>query len=205
MSFGVHNLTLCALLRIDVPGYPIRLSEGGEVDYAGERYTPADPVFGNITAFEDLASGEADEAPAFEVTWGIRDIAAAVALSQPTIQRSFADWRIIGLDTDTGAQVAEQRLFTGYVDRTELSGDDRRLELVMGFATDVDRLLNTDKGNRLNRAFHRSVWPGETGLDFMTGTTNQVGWGDETRRGGFGGGGFGGGGGGGFLAGVSRF
>lgn len=180
MSFGASGLTLALLLRIDLPGHNVRLSEGGEFRYGGDIYRPSDDVLGNITAFEDHTTGEADQAPLFEVTWGVKDIAAAVSLSSLTAQGSFADWRIVGLETATGAQVSEQRIFTGFVDRTEISGDVGRFELTMGFATDIDRLLNTDKGNRLNAAFHRSVWPNEGGLDMMTGTTIPVPWGDKS-------------------------
>ncbi|GLQ20398.1 hypothetical protein ACFFUB_02370 [Algimonas porphyrae] len=191
MSYAAAIVKLCAVLRIDLPGHAVRLSEGGEVDYEGDRYTPIDSVLGIVEGFDDVTSGAADEAPAFELVWGVRDIAAAVLLSTPASQNAHAEWRVLAVDTATNAILADEPIFIGRVDSTELVGDLNQYSMRMGFTTELDRLLNTDKGNRLNRSFHRSVWPGEAGLDLMTGTTVPVPWGDATRssRGGGGGGG----------------
>lgn len=182
MSFAARRAKLCTILRIDLPGHDVRLSEGGEVRYAGDVYSDIDPVLGTVIGYEDFSSGDADHSPAFELVWGPKDTAAAVALAHPSSQGAFAEWRWLSIDRDTNAVLADHRAFTGLVDNVEITLDEARLELRMGFATHIDRLLNTDKGNRLNRAFHRSVWPGETGLDFMTGTVVRPPWGEEDRK-----------------------
>lgn len=182
MSFAGQALKLCTILRIDLPTHSIRLSEGGEVDYDGDRYAPIDSVFGQIVSFQDFTSGQGDEAPAFEVTWGVEDRTQAAGLCNPSIQGSFVNWRVLAINRDTNAVTADQHIFTGLVDNAEIVLDVESYEVRMGFATEIDRFLNTDKGNRLNRSFHRSVWPGETGLDLMTGTTVPVPWGDERRN-----------------------
>lgn len=192
MSFSGASAKLCLILRIDLPSHNIRLSEAGEVEYDGDVYAPTDDVLGSVTEFQDYTSGEADEAPAFELTWGVKDVSAAVTLSAPSSQGSFVDWRILSIDRDTNAVLTSHAIFTGIVDNTELHLDAGKYELRMGFTTEIDRLLNTDKGNKLNRAFHRSVWAGETGLDMMTGTTTPVPWGDKDQGIRRGGGGFGG-------------
>lgn len=189
MSFSAVNAKLCLILRIDLPGHNVRLSEAGEVTYNGDVYAPIDSVLGVVSDFQNYTSGEADEAPAFDFTWAVKDIAAAVLLSAPTSQGAFVDWRILSINRDTNAVLSNHLIFTGLVDNTELSVDDGKFELRMGVATEIDRLLNTDKGNKLNRAFHQSVWPAETGLDMMTGTTTPVPWGDASRKTAGGGGG----------------
>lgn len=194
MSFTGAQAKVCLILKIDLPGHTIRLSEGGEVDYDGGRYAPIDGTFGVVTDYQDFTSGEADIAPAFELTWGIKDIAAAVALSNPASQGALVDFRVLSIDRDTNAVLLSHPIFVGLVDSTELIGGERQYEMPMGFITEIDKLINTDKGNRLNRSFHRSIWAGEMGLDFMTGTTIPGAWGEESRRG-FGGGGGGPGGG----------
>lgn len=191
MSFSGPAAKLCAILRVDLPTHDIRFSEGGEVEYDGDVYSPEDSVFGAIREIENFTAGEADEAPSLAIIWTPKDAAAAISLSQPSSQQAFVEHRILSIDRDTNAVLTNDRVFTGMVNTVEINGDINVFDLRMEISTEIDRLLNTDKGNKLSRAFHRSVWPGETGLDFMTGTQNPVPWGDDTQtaRGTSGGGG----------------
>jgi hypothetical protein len=42
------------------------------------------------------------------------------------------------------------------------------------------RLLERNIGNSLNSAFHKSIWPGETGHDNADGLGRQIAWGVES-------------------------
>jgi len=64
----------------------------------------------------------------------------------------------------------------------------------------IERLLLRNSGNSLSAAWHKSIWPGETGHDQATGLKTPVAWGVAAPPGGVSGGGYGGGGGfGGYL------
>lgn len=191
MSFAGPTATLALLLRIQLPQHTIRLCDGGEIDYAGERYASEDAVFGTVAEVDSYTSGSAEEAPAFDLTWSVSNPVSAVAFTQPEIQGASVQWRIVSLLRETNAVLTDRLIFAGIVDNAEILLDTGSHNLRMGISTEIDRLLNTDKGNRMNRSFHRRVWPGESGLDLMTGTTTPVPWGDKGRR--FGGGGGGGG------------
>ena len=41
----------------------------------------------------------------------------------------------------------------------------------------IERFFDDDEGARLADGFHRSVWPGEEGLAFVTGVEKTVYWG----------------------------
>lgn len=189
MSFAGPTATLCLLLRIQLPQRTITLCDAGEIDYNGERYTSEDDVFGVVSDFSDYSSGNADEAPAFDLTWSVKNATSAVALTQPEIQGSPVQWRIVSIIRETNAIISDHLIFSGLVDNAEIQISNDAYLLVMGFATQLDRLLKTDKGNRLNRSFHRKVRPGEAGLDLMTGTTINADWGDKALVGSRGGGG----------------
>jgi hypothetical protein len=180
--FEGDRVKLALALKITLPTHTIRLTEGGEIDFNGERYADTDPIFGVITEYENFTSGESDTAPALEFTWAVKDIAAAVALCAPSSQGSPVEWSILRVNRDTNAVIDSELMFFGIVDTCELKIDVNAFELRMGLTTEIDRLLNIDKGNRLNRAHHRSVWPGETGLDYMTGTDIPAPWGDPQRQ-----------------------
>ena len=55
------------------------------------------------------------------------------------------------------------------------------------------QLLLRNSGNSLSAAWHKSVWPGETGHDQATGLKTPVAWGVASPPGGVSGGGGGGG------------
>lgn len=179
MSFAGLEAALGVIFKVELPDYTIRFSEGGTITYDGETFTPEDTRFGIVTGFEDFTSGSADEAPAFEMTMAPPAVISAATLSNPAYQGAPAWFSVVSLNRATGAVLTEHRLFTGILDYTMLEIDKNKRDLKVGFTTQIDRFFKTDKGNRLSPAFHKRIHPGETGLDYMSGTSIQIPWADE--------------------------
>lgn len=193
MSFSAVEATLCFLIKIVLPSQTITYAEGGTVVFNGDTYTSNDSVFGSITGFENFSSGAADEAPEYSLDWTPPSTSAAATLSDAENQSSPVKAYVVTIDRATGAVLTSKTVLTGIVDSTALEISEGFRVLKMTISTEIDRFLNTDKGNRINAAFHKSIYPGETGLDMATGTKTPVPWGDKTparqNSGGSGGGG----------------
>lgn len=187
------------LIAIDFPGHALRLCEGGFVDWNGEIYRADDPVFGTLGEIEDLSEGVGEEVPVFNMTLLPPGTTTPAQLSQPGYQSSTARFWIGEYDPDTGRLSGAPDLqFEGEVDQTNLvfGADSRVLEMTI--VSGAARLLERNIGNSLNPAWHKSIWPGETGHDNATGTDRPIAWGVEApASGGF----YHGGGGGGWRGG----
>jgi hypothetical protein len=90
----------------------------------------------------------------------------------------------LGVIDAAGAVVADPYLmFDGELDQPKLEIDYGARSVEMACVSSFERLFSDDEGIRLNPSNHKSVWPGETGLDAITGVTRQVIWGPGTKVG----------------------
>lgn len=179
MSFTGQNVKLAFCMVIEFPSYTLRYVEGGEIMIDGELYTSKDDRFGQVKSVENFTSGTADEAPGFELVMTPRSSAVAAELSSPEFQGSPAEFFVVSVDRTTGLSLSRRNIFKGIVDYTVLSGGKKEGFLIIGLTTRIDLFFNVDKGNNLNSSFHRSVNPGEAGLDMTTGTLVDAPWGVE--------------------------
>src|SRR5438067_969233 len=175
MAFTGDVITVAGFAKFELPGYTIRLCDGGVLTWFGETYAAEDATFGVIESIETPDESFGDSAPGGKLTMLPKDAAAATTLSQPTYQNSrMRFWfgevdRATGAVTGTPVLCADMRLDTtnlrlGY---TKGAGGYRKLDIE--FITSADRLMLTEDGNVLSPAFHKRVWPGELGLDNATG------------------------------------
>ena len=201
----MDSVMLAGLIRVDLPEETIRLVDGGVLNWNGELYRSADPVFGSIGAAEPLTEGVGDEVPALRLTFLPASTAAAATLSRPGYQGSRVRFWIAEVDPGAGTIVGTpDLLFDGQTDRTRLVTGRGTRVLEMDLVSRAERLFAFNDGNRLEPRFHRKVWLGEGGEDFATGLAVTVAWGIDAPRGvGVGGGATGGGvaGGGGGISG----
>jgi hypothetical protein len=68
-------------------------------------------------------------------------------------------------------------LFDGVIDVPVLSFSEGSRQVAFDVVSNFERLFLDDEGSRLSPAAHKSIWPGETGLDDVTGIVRQVLWG----------------------------
>ena len=192
MSFAGGSVGIAYACEIAFPGHTLRYVEAGEFVFNGDVFTSYDSVFGKVDSFEDIVSGLADSAPIFEMDFTPPDATAAADLSSPDFQGSVIKVYKWAYDRETGLVQTSETKFTGVVDTSTISGDIRQFTVTMTFVTEIQKFFNTDKGNRLNDAFHQSIFPGELGLQHTTGTTIPQPWGQKSQQRYGGGGGVGG-------------
>lgn len=204
----MQRIGLMGLVRLDMPGGSVFLSEGGFLVWGGDTYTARHATYGTIGSVASLVEGVDEQVPALKITLLPPGTVAPATLSQPGDQTSRVRMYIAEFDSETGLVVGTPNLmFDGQVDRTRLTvGKDRR-ELEIEVVSTAERLFERNMGSPLSPCFHKSLFATETGEDNATGLTRNIAWGVESPNSsgafsGFGGGeGYGGGdgyGGGGF-------
>lgn len=177
----MQSVALTGLLKIELPDATVRLSDGGLIKWGAETFTAKDPLFGTIASFSEVNEGVGEEVPAFEVTFAPPESSLADDLASPGYQTSQVTVWIAEYNPATGSVVGTPTvMFLGQLDQIELgvSRDSRDLgTTVVSFA---ERLFSRNEGNGLSEAFHKSVWPGETGMDAANGLSITVAWGAES-------------------------
>jgi len=177
----MQSVALTGLLKIELPSATIRLSDGGLIKWGAETFTAKDTLFGTIASFSEVNEGVGEEVPAFELTFSPPESSLADDLASPGYQTSQVTVWIAEYNPATGSVVGTPTvMFLGQLDQIELgvSRDSRDLgATVVSFA---ERLFSRNEGNSLSEAFHKSVWPGETGMDAANGLSITVSWGAES-------------------------
>ncbi len=174
----IDRVLLAGLMKIELPIRDVLLCDGGFVRWGDDTYEVEDPDFGVLVGFEALTEGVGDEAPAGVLSLATPSTAAAAILSRPGYQGSRVRLWLAEIDEVTGVIIGEPDLMIDWqIDstRTRRARGTRTLEI--GCVTRGQRLMLVNEGNTLSPAFHRSIHPGEAGLDNATGLTVDVAWG----------------------------
>jgi hypothetical protein len=174
----MDRILLSGLMKMELPGRPVLLCDGGFVIWGDDVYLGEDPDFGTLAGFEALSEGVGDEAPAGALTMLPRSTAAAVTLSKPGYQNSRIRLWIAEVDEATGMVVGVPDLQADWqLDRTTLKLGAGTRSLELGCVTRSQRLLARNEGNFLSSAFHSRIYPGERGHDNATGLEANFAWG----------------------------
>ncbi len=187
------------LLRLDLPGGAVFLSDGGVTTWGGNTYTATHPVLGSFSQIGEVTEGFGAELPEQEIIFAPPSNAALAPLQAGAFARSAMRLWLAEFNAATGAVEGIPDLrFAGRMDRVRQQFGLRQLAIVVSFVPETEVLLFSDDGNGLSSSFHKAVYPGETGHDQATGLVTSVSWGVESGQSrGFTGSGFPGGGGGG--------
>lgn len=178
-ALAAASPTWFGAVRIDLPDHTLRLLDGaGFAVFDGGTYVGRDPVYGVLAAIDEISDGVGDEAPAIGLSLHPASDAAAADLASPAMQGSKVSIFVGAIDRASGLVVPDpELLFVGELDvptlRSTRNGRSLELEVVSTF----ERFFADDEGARLADGFHRSVWPGEQGLAFVTGVEKTVYWG----------------------------
>jgi hypothetical protein len=180
MALSDPVITITGLLKIQLPGGTIRLCDGGFVPWAadGGTYVSEDPLYGTVESINELNENIGDEAPSWELTLLPPSVALSSGLYQPNAQRSPVTTWLAEINPATGQIVGTpDKMGSGFVDSLVLRASTDGRRVVMTIVSEAERLFWTKEGNVLSSTFHKSVWPGELGFDFATGSQIQVPWG----------------------------
>lgn len=190
------------LLKIELPGHTATISDAGFIVYAGDTYTTKDSILGTLASVESMSEGIGDEIPALDLTFNPPDNVAISLLSVGAVQKSRVRFWIAEYSASTGLVVGTPDLmFIGFVDQPVIKWGRGIYEISLSAVSQSEWFFERDTGNSLSAAFHKSLYPNETGHDNATGLGVAVAWGvsGPSNGVGFGGSGVGGGSGGGGI------
>jgi hypothetical protein len=170
------------LVRFDLPGGALCLTDGGFVDFdagegeGAELYLSRDPVYGVLGGAPTISDGADAQTTRLDIVILPASDTAAAALASPTLQGVRVQWWEGVMDDATGQLIGEPELkFDGEFDKARFSvGDSWSMTLECG--TQAERQLEPNADWRLNHAFHSLIWPGEKGLIFVDGVTRKKEW-----------------------------
>lgn len=164
------------LVRIDLPAGPVFLTDGGFVDFAGDRYLGDHPVFGALSAVSAIRNGAETQATRIDLTILPATDEALATLAAPATQGSRVQWWEGEIDRLTGLLIGTPDLqYDGEIDRGRLGVGPARA-LVLNCGSQSERQLEPNADWRLNNAFHQRIWPGEQGLIHMTNVLKKSEW-----------------------------
>lgn len=182
LALAESVVTMFGAVRIELPGHVIRVLDGAsEVTFGGEIYGGIDPLYGTLGTADAMSDGAGDEAPAVSFGFLPPDATAIAGLANPLAQGSPV--RMIVGAVANGAVVADPlTLFEGVLDQIDLDvGAGQSLDI--NCVSAMERFFDNQEGVRLSPTHHKSVWPGETGMDQVTGVTRKVYWGTAAPAG----------------------
>lgn len=180
-AIAADRALLFGAIEINFPGYDLRLVDGSaELMMGGEKFVGRDPTFGTISSIDSLTDGAGDQAPRVSLSLLPPSDTAAASLASAPMQRSRVRFWLGVLDMPTGIVVPDPLLlFDGELDVATMKWGMRTREVEYRIVSVFERFFDLEEGIRLSDSWHQSVWPGELGLSFVTGVTENVPWGTD--------------------------
>lgn len=165
--------------------YVINLLDGSgtvtfTVDGSPVTFTGRDPTYGMLASATTLRETIATESPRFTFSLMPPTADAVGSLADPAHQGSPVRvwWGVVNEMTGAAIGVPEL-LWAGRLDFVKTILAEGSLIAEVETVSAYDRLYVVEEGARLNGVFHKSIWPGETGLDFVVAAGLTQYWGTE--------------------------
>lgn len=169
--------TPCVLVRIELAGTVICLTDGGFVVYAGEVYVEEQPGIGSLDTVGSLTEGGSGTTTRVEITLNATDDVAVAALCSPANQTCAVQWWEGAINPATGALVGTPELkFTGQFDTARFTVDESGWSVVIECGTEAELQLIPNTDWRMNSRCHQRAWPGERGFENVTWVTKPKYW-----------------------------
>lgn len=164
------------LVRIALSTGVVRLCSGGAVAYAGETYTSKHPLYGHLSRIDTLSSGAGGQVTRATILIEPFDDDGVAALTSPLQQGAEVKIWWGAVNVATGQMAGDPELkFEGELDFARFTAA-RNWSVTLECGTQAERQLEPNGNWRLNHAFHAAVWPGETGLIYVTDVTKKIYW-----------------------------
>lgn len=181
----MERIGVTGLVKIEMPDATvIRLSDGAEIKWGAETFRPRHATYGAIASVDSLSEGIGNEVPQLQLILHPPSTAAAADLVQPGSQKARVRCWVAQYNADSNAVIdAGDALFDGFLDQAKLTRGPGKFELAISVVSGQELLFELNIGNSQNPAFHKSIWPAETGQDHATGLVLQDAWGIEAPAG----------------------
>jgi len=160
-------------------GRPVYLLDGAaEITFGGNTYTGIDNDFGTIDTVETISDGSGEEAPELIMSFLPNSAATATVLADPSMQDCPVSVYLGAYDLSTGLVIGTPELkFYGSVDVPTLTIEKGNRTVEISITSVFELLFENDDAVRASDGYHQSIWPGELGLAYMTGTDKNIYWG----------------------------
>lgn len=173
-------------VEVVLPAATIRLIDGAgfvtfPVDGVDRTFNGRDPVYGVLSAADAIQEGFGDNAPAFAFSIQPATDGATAALSDLAIQGSRVRVWTGVRNPETNAVYGVSLRFDGFLDFATIEGDLNSISIDFQCITWAELFFHTQEGISLSNGFHQSLYPGETGLAYMTGIQRTIIWGPGDR------------------------
>lgn len=178
-------ITLAWFLKWDAPGGAVRLSDGGQLDYADERYQSFDAVFGSVMTWPSISGGFNGMAERGRITFAPEKDAALAAWWRADLFDTRLRLWVGELDADGITVTTAKQLADWLVDNiSRVQGEGGQDLLALDLTARAEKLFLVNEGNVCSERFHSSVWPGEIGFRNCTDVPAPVAWGTAMPLGG---------------------
>lgn len=177
--------TVPPTLTVEAPSEEQAAAHRMSIDAVSDAYTFvfADQVVGapGVTVALLSEAGVGDQAPDWQLTFAPPSEAAAGDLSAATAQGGTVNGWLAVIDPQTGLLLPEPiQVFAGELDYARLRVGKASRTVEWRCASALEPFHDQEIGARLSDSWHKTVWPGETGLANMTGIEKTSYWGVES-------------------------
>lgn len=168
-----------AAMKIDLPARSLYFLDGaGILVINGNTYSGEDSEFGTVNAIDIISEDIGDSAPELNISLFPKDGVAAATLANPEMQGSVVTIMVGAVDPATGLTIGQPEVkFLGEIDVPTLVVEKGSRVVEFTVVSIFERLFEVDEGVRASDGYHQSIWPGERGLEYMTGTNKNLYWG----------------------------
>lgn len=164
------------LMKWETQNFTLRLSTGGFIPWGNESFLARDPTFGLLGELPTFEDGIDSQTTRSSITIIPPNPTALAAIADRAHKRTRLRVWDATLDIETGMLIGEpDPLFQGMVDYPRLVLGES-WEVVLECCTEEALLNEPNEDRRLSNPFHQSVWPGETGLAYVTGLGRKIYW-----------------------------
>jgi hypothetical protein len=171
--------TIFGAVAIDFAAKSVRLLDGSAViSFGGQKFRGDDPDYGSLESIDDFTDGAGDQAPGFSFTLLPPSEEAALLMSQASDQGARVRLWFGARDDYTGLVIGEPLLLAdAEQDVPTLNIGPGEHSVSYDCVSAMERFFDNDEGINLSPTWHKTVWPGELGMDYVTGVTEPVYWG----------------------------
>lgn len=170
---------LFGAIEISFPDYTLRLVDGsGELEIEGNLYVGYDEVFGAIDTIGTHEEAIGTEAPELTLTLLPPEASAAATLASGLMQGSRVRIMMGAYDPTTNVVIGTpEQLFLGEIDVPTYDFGPGQRSVSYTIVSVFERFFEVNEGQRASDGWHQSIYPGERGFEYVTGTVKNLYWG----------------------------
>lgn len=178
-AFAGDRVIVFGALTLTVGSDTVRLLDGSdEIEIDGNVYSGEDTTYGTWAALDKFTDGTGDSAPSIVVSMIPKDDAAIAALTGPSMQGEAVTVSVGAVSEETGQIIGDPYvLFNGEIDIARYIFGKKSSEVEYECVGGMERMFFDDEGICLVPSFHVQVWPGELGMNHVTGIRTTIYWG----------------------------